>query len=239
MSELHIHAEAGEIAPTVLLPGDPDRANYIAETFLENPKRYTTYRHLYGYTGSYQGVPVSVQTSGMGCPSLAIVAEEVIRLGAKRLIRVGTAGIVAGDVQPGDLIVASGANSNAGTTRQYLAPYAVCGTYAHIPDFHLTQALAQHAPAAHVGLIQTDDAFYSTTPTESKALSDIGVLAVEMEAAALFLLGALRRVETGCILVASNRIGDSTFVDPEVLKRSVKAMSEAALNAVVSLEDNG
>lgn len=235
MSQLHLHAEPGEIAPLVLLPGDPNRATFIAEAFLDRPRRYNEHRQLLGYTGSYREVPVSVQSTGMGCPSLAIVVEELVRLGAKTLIRIGTAGIIDRRVKPGELIIAIAAVPHEGTTRHYLrgAPYAPTAS------FDVTRALVDAGKALgltlHVGLVQTEDGFYATTPDDVAALAARGVLAVEMEASALFLLGKLRGVETGCVLVASNYIGDATFVAPEVLKKSVQHMARVALEAGVAL----
>ncbi len=231
MSELHLHAEPGDVAPFVLLPGDPNRAKLIAETFLDAPQRYTDYRGLWGYTGHYQSLRVSVQTTGMGCPSLAIVTEELVRLGAKTLIRVGTAGITAEAVAPGDLVIASAAVPQDGTTRMYLRG----DPYAPSASFSVTRALADAAPGAHVGLIQTEDAFYATSPEDVPKLAERGVLAIEMESSALFLLGKLRQVETGCILVASNRIGDSSFIDPDFLHTRVLEMAEGALGACLAL----
>lgn len=231
MAELHIRAEAGEVAPFVLLPGDPDRARLVAETFLEAPRRYTDYRGLWGYTGRYKGGAVSVQTTGMGCPSLAIVVEELVRLGARTLLRIGTAGIVADAVRPGDLIVAHASVPQDGTTRMYLGG----DPYAPVASFAVTRALADAAPGAHVGLVQSEDAFYATGPADVPRLAARGVLAVEMEASALFVLGKLRRVETGCLLVASNRIGDSSFIDPAFLRGRVLTMAESALEAGLAL----
>lgn len=233
MAELHIHAERGEVAPFVLLPGDPNRARLIAETFFESPQLYTEYRGLLGYTGLYKGVPVSVQTTGMGCPSLAIVVEEILRLGAETLVRVGTAGIVAAAVNPGDLVIATASVPEDGTTRMYLGgdPYAPAASFA------VTRALAEAAPEAHVGLIQTEDAFYATRPEAVAALAERGVLAVEMEASALFLLGKLRRAQTGCVLVASNRIGDTAFIDPAFLRERVLEMARVALEAGLKLHE--
>lgn len=227
MAQLHLHAEPGDVAPLVLLPGDPNRARLIAETFFDAPTLYTDNRQLLGFSGTYKGMPVSVQATGMGCPSLAIVTEELVHLGAKTLIRIGTAGIIAAEVEPGDLVVASGAVPLDGTTRQYLqgAPYAP------IPSFEVTRALADAAPDAHVGLIQTEDAFYATQPEDVARLAARGVLAIEMEAAALFLIGKLRRVATGCTLVASNRIGDSSFIDPAFLRERVLEMARVTLEA--------
>ena len=120
MSPIHVRAHPGDVAERVLLPGDPGRAEWIAKTFLQNPRRYNDHRGLWGYTGLYKGVPVSVQTTGMGTPSAAIVVEELVRLGARVLVRVGTAGAASSDLAPGELIVAQGAVPLDGTTRQYL-----------------------------------------------------------------------------------------------------------------------
>lgn len=235
--QLHVKTEPERLAPYVLLPGDPGRATFIAETFFEAPERTTEYRGLLGYTGRYRGVPVSVQTTGMGCPSLAIVVEELVRLGAHTLVRVGTAGVVSASVEPGDLIIADASIPNDGTTRQYLGgrPYATAAT------FETTRALVdaseQHG-GAHVGLIQTEDAFYATRPEDVPEMASRGVLAVEMEAAALFLLGRLRAVRTGCMLVASNRIGDDAFVDPAVLRAGVERMVRSTLDAFVALHES-
>jgi purine-nucleoside phosphorylase len=235
MSQLHIHAQAGDVAPWVLLPGDPNRATFIAETFLEAPRLYNDNRQLLGYTGSYRGVPVSVQSTGMGCPSLAIVVEELIRLGAKTLIRVGTAGIISPAIAPGDEIIATAAVPADGTTRQYLRGLP-CAPH---PDFAVVQALVgDDSPGdtgVHLGPIRTEDGFYATSPEDVPALREQGVLAVEMEASALFLLGQLRGVATGCVLSASNAIGDPSFVEAGLLQRSVRKMVQRALDACVRL----
>ncbi len=237
MSQLHIHAHMGDIAPFVLLPGDPKRARFIAETFFESPRLYSDHRGLLGYSGHYQGTPVSVQTTGMGCPSLAIVVEEIIRLGATTLIRVGTSGIISKRVEPGELIVATSAVPNDGTTRQYLRGDA----YAPTASFGVTRALVEAAEKAqekvHTGIIQTEDAFYATTLKDVAKLESRGILAVEMEAAALFLLGALRHVKTGCALVASNYIGDAAFVSPDVLQKGVSKMIAITLEAACRLQE--
>ncbi len=235
MTQLHVRAPEGALAPIVLLPGDPDRATLVAEQFLEGAERYNSYRHLYGYTGTYRGVRVSVQATGMGSPSVAIVVEELVRLGAKTLVRIGTSGVVGAGIEPGDLIVATGSVPNEGTTRQYLG----AEPYSAVPDFDVTAALAASArrvrAATHVGLIQTEDAFYATSAASVPPLAAKGVLALEMEASALFTLGKLRGARTGCILVASNRIGDTSFVAPEVLDAAVKDMIRASLDACTDL----
>lgn len=239
MSQLHVRAEPGSVAPVVLLPGDPDRATLIAETFFEAPRLYNEYRHLLGYTGTYKGVPVSVQATGMGCPSLAIVTEEIIRLGGEILVRVGTCGAIAADVAPGDLVIASASVANEGTSRQYLGD----GPHSPVPDFELTRTMsdvaARGARRVHTGLIQTDDAFYATTPDHVPKMAARGVLAVEMEASALFTIGTMRRVRTGCALVASNNVGDESFLDGAALKSAVLDMVRTTLDALVELTAHG
>ena len=232
MSPIHIRAQADDLAPYVLLPGDPHRARYIAERYLEKPRQYNENRALWGFTGTYEGVPVSVQTTGMGTPSAAIVVEELATLGARTMIRVGTAGAAAPGIRSGEVVVASGAVPGDGTTRQYLkgAPYAP------VPDFDVLRALVASAPGAHVGLILTEDAFYASTPEDARAWAKLGVLAVEMEAAALFLLGKMRGFAAGAILAVSNNIGDPELVEETVLKRAVDGIIEAALAAILRLE---
>lgn len=236
MTGLHVHTEPGRLAPFVLLPGDPGRARTIAETFFDDPVLTTDNRGLLGYTGSYRGVPVSVQTTGMGCPSLAIVVEELVELGARTLVRVGTAGIVADGIEPGDLVIADSAVPMDGTTRMYLNG----DPYGPAPTFEVTRALADAAASvggAHVGLVRTEDAFYATRPEDVSAMAARGILAVEMEASALFLLGRLRGVRTGCILVGSNFIGDPAFVEPDILRGGVARMVRSTLEAAVALEE--
>jgi len=234
--QLHVRTEPGRVAPYVLLPGDPGRARFVAETYLENAECTTEYRGLLGFTGRYRGAPVTVQTTGMGCPSLAIVVEELIRLGARTLIRIGTAGLIADSVEPGERIVAEAAEAGDGTTRQYLGGIPL----PPVSSFAVTTALHDAAAAhggAHLGLIRTEDAFYATTPADVPGLAARGILAIEMEAAALFTLGRLRGVQTGCMVVASNRIGDTSFVAPEVLQAGVDAMVRSSLDAIVALHE--
>ncbi|KAG9389514.1 Phosphorylase superfamily [Carpediemonas membranifera] len=247
----HIKANPEDIAPIVFLPGDPDRAKYIAENFFEDAKCYNTYRHLYGYTGMYKGHRVSIQTTGMGCPSASIVVNELIQLGAKVLIRIGTAGIVSRDVLPGDLIIATGSCPNEGTSTQMLQGAA----FAPVASFNVVQAcneVAVKSPFSrtnmdgsteeakvHVGLIQSEDAFYATNKGHVAGLDKLGVLAVEMEASALFLLGNLHRVQKGCIVVASNYIEDAAVVPDFLMKQAVDHMATVSLDAAVLMYERG
>jgi len=164
MPQLHLRAEPGDYAPIVLLPGDPNRATAIAALFdggLQAARRVNEHRLMYGYTGTYRGVPISVQTTGMGAPSAAIVVEELLRLGARRLVRVGTCGGIGTGIRTGEIVIASAASPFDGTTATYLhgEPYAPAA------DFELTRALVDAAAAAgaafHVGPICTVDVFYN------------------------------------------------------------------------------
>jgi len=233
VSPIHIHAGPDDLAPYVLLPGDPGRARRIAERYLEDARLYNDHRGLLGYTGRYRGMPVSVQTTGMGTPSAAIVVEELIQLGAKRLVRIGTAGALSPRVRPGELVVAASAIPADGTTRQYLKGRP----FAPAPSFPLLRALVEAAgEGAHVGPILTEDAFYATTPEEAREWAAYGALAVEMESAAIFLLAGMRGVEAASILAVSNNVGDPELVPEEVLTRAVDRMIEVALTALLRLE---
>lgn len=235
MSQFHIHAEPGDVAPLVLLPGDPNRATFIAETFFDEPVCYNTNRQLLGYSGSYQGRRVSVQTTGMGCPSLAIVTEELVRLGAKTLIRVGTTGIIDETIKPGELVIAMSAIGDEGTSAMYLkgAKYAATASFQVVRE--LVNACETQGLPHHVGMIRTEDAFYALTPEDVPQLAQIGVLSVEMESSALFLIGKLRRVEVGTILVASNYIGDPQVVEASIMTTGISNMVGAALQAGLSV----
>jgi len=232
VSPIHVRAQEGDVAPYVLLPGDPGRARYIAERFLEGARLYNEHRGLLGFTGRYRGMPVSVQTTGMGTPSAAIVVEELIRLGARRLVRVGTAGALSRRVRPGDLVVAKSAIPADGTTRQYLAGRP----HAPAPSYPLLSALVAAAgEGAHVATILTEDAFYATTPADAEVWASYGALVVEMESAAILLLAEMRGVEAASILAVSNYVGDPELVGDEVMKRAVDRMVEAALEALYAL----
>ncbi|MFC4455567.1 purine-nucleoside phosphorylase [Deinococcus sonorensis] len=234
-TQIHVRAAPGAVAPYVLLPGDPNRAHHIAQTYLEGASEYTRHRQLLGYTGTYRGVPVSVQATGMGCPSAAIVTEELIRLGARTLIRVGTLGGATPRLQAADLVIAQAAVPNDGTTRQLLqgAPYAPTAS------FEVVEAAVQAAREAgvthHVGLVMTEDAFYASTPEHARRWAGYGVLGFEMEASAIFLVAAMHGVRAGCLATVSNDIGDPQLVPEAVLAEGVDRMVRVALEALVRL----
>ena len=241
---IHVRGQPGDVAPYVLLPGDPNRAKYIAERFFEGAKQYTEYRQMFGFTGRYKGVPVSVQTTGMGCPSAAIVVEELAMLNARVLIRVGTCGGTSPDLKPADLVIAQASLARDGTTRQYMVRQGVNdGNHTPIADYRIVRAAddaAMRLGVPHaVGLISSDDSFYAVTPQEARELFSVrGVLGIEMEASAVFTVAHLRGLEAGCLATVSNYIGDETLVPDEVLKRGVDMMIETALEAIVALEQD-
>ncbi len=230
---IHIRANPSDIAPYVLLPGDPNRAKFVAETFLENAVLYTEHRGMLGYTGLYKGIRVSVQTTMMGCPSAAIAVEELAMLGAKLVIRIGTCGGTSPNLKPADLVIAQAALARDGTTRQYLGE----GNHTPIADYRVVRALEVAAGVSHVGLIASDDAFYAVTPEEARTLYETrGVLGLEMESSAVFTVARLRGLESGAIMAVSNYIGDESLVPDEILKTGVTKMIQTALEAIVLIE---
>ncbi len=237
MPQIHLRAEEGDYAPLVLLPGDPNRARHISERFDDGSARQVNdHRGLFGFTGTYNGVPVSVQTSGMGTPSLSIVVEELLRLGARRLIRVGTCGGIADGLQTGDLVIATAACPVDGATNTYLHGEA----YAPAADFNLTRALVDAATAAGIevqtGLVASVDVFYNTDEDYAKRWRERGVLAFEMEASALFFLAARAGAQAACALTVSDVLSEEvsteeSYLPLEELDRAIDRMIEVALEA--------
>ena len=237
MPQIHLRAEEGDYAPFVLIPGDPNRARRISERFDPGSARQVNeHRGLLGFTGTYRGTPVSVQTSGMGTPSLSIVVEELLRLGANRLIRVGTCGGIARGLKTGDLVIATAACPVDGATTTYLHGEA----YAPAADFSLTRTLVDAAAAAgveaHTGLVASVDVFYNTDADYARRWRDRGVLAFEMEASALFFLAARAGVQAACALTVSDVLSDEvtteeSYLPLDELDRAVDRMIAVALEA--------
>jgi purine-nucleoside phosphorylase len=244
MPQIHLRAEEGDYAPLVLLPGDPNRAKRVAAMLdggLEKARLVNEHRLMLGYTGTYRGVPVSVQASGMGTPSMAIVVEELLRLGARRLIRIGTCGGIGPGIRTGDLVVATSAAPVDGTTRTYLhgEPYAPAA------DFELTRALVDGARARGVqpaiGQVASVDVFYNTDSDYASRWRARGVLAFEMEAAALYYLAARaaaagQDVRAACILTVSDVLSEDltteeTYLPLAELEAATERMIEIALDA--------
>ena len=235
---IHVRAEPGDYAEACLLPGDPLRAKYIAETFLEDVEQRNAERGMLGYTGTYRGRPVSVQATGMGCPSAAIVVEELVQLGVKRLLRIGTCGGLQPDLKLGDLIVAVSAVA-ADSTAQHL----IGEPHAPTADWDLVHGAVHAAKElgkpVRVGPIVSSDLFYNPDDGQYRRWSDRGILAVEMEAAVLFTLGALRKVKAGCLLTVSDVVVEGEFVriSDEEMRAAVDQMTELALGTVTAAGD--
>jgi DeoD family purine-nucleoside phosphorylase len=233
---IHVRANPGDYAEACLLPGDPLRAEYIAKTFLEDVVQRNSERGMLGYTGTFQGKPVSVQSSGMGCPSAAIVIEELVQLGVKKLMRVGTCGGLQPDLSMGDLIVALSATPADSTATHYV------GGEPHAPtaDFGLVHEAVHQArhlgKDVRVGPIVSSDIFYQPDEGLAGRWSDRGILAVEMEAAILFTLGALRKIQAGCMLIVSDVVVEGEFVriTDEEMRSAVDQMTELALATVTA-----
>lgn len=236
MSPVHVRAEPGDFAESVLLPGDPRRANYIAENFFEDARLVTEERGMLGYTGTYRGKPVSVQATGMGCPSAAIVTEELIQLGARNLLRIGTCGGYSRELRLGDLVIATAATPNDGTVSSITRgmPYAPA---AHFDVIHAAHHAAESAGRrASVGPIVSSDLFYDPEEEPARLWGGLGVLAVEMEAAAVFTLSAMHGVRAGCLLTVSDTIGEEIVrISDEELKNAVDNMVDLALEALNTL----
>ncbi len=233
---IHVRAEPGDYAEACLLPGDPLRARYISEQYLDDAEERNHERGLLGYTGTYEGRPVSVQSTGMGCPSAAIVIEELVQLGVKRLMRVGTCGGLQPDLALGDLIVPITAVPADGTARHYVGGEPHCPT----ADWELVHssvhAAKQLEQSLRVGAIASSDTFYDPDPERHKRWSSRGVLAVEMEAAVLFTIGALRGVQAGCLLTVSDIVvgEDFTRISDDELQAAVDRMTRVALATVTA-----
>jgi DeoD family purine-nucleoside phosphorylase len=233
---IHLRAEPGDYAPAVLLPGDPRRAERIARDFLDGARLVNEERGMLGFTGTYDGRPVSVQATGMGCPSAAIVIEELLQLGAERLIRIGTCGGLARHLEIGDLLIALSAVPADGTALRFT------GGEPHAPTAHfgLTHGMIHAAKELglkpHVGPIVSSDTFYDPDPRRAYRWAERGVLAVEMEAAVLFTLGALRGVEAACALVVSDIVtmDEPTRISDAALADAVAQMTRLALAAATS-----
>ncbi|MGG7077066.1 purine-nucleoside phosphorylase [Clostridium sardiniense] len=202
----HNNAKLGDIAETVLLPGDPLRAKYIAETFLENPVQYNTVRGMYGYTGTYKGKRISVQGTGMGIPSIGIYTYELIHFyGVKNLIRIGSAGAIQEDLKLHDVVIGMGSCTDSNFASQFNLP----GTFAPTASYELLEKAVNSARNLNVnvkvGNILSSDVFYGEEGLDGlKKWQKMGVLAVEMESAGLYMNAARAGVNALCILTISD-----------------------------------
>lgn len=232
----HINAPEGSIAPYVLFPGDPYRARWIAETFLEDPQLYNEVRGMLGYTGTYKGVRVSVQGSGMGQPSMAIYAHELMNdYDVQAIIRVGTAGGMAPEVKVRDVVIANAASTDSAMNRARFGDV----TYAPAADFELMRLMVEAAEEKNlpyrVGGLFSADQFYNPKPI-TETLANYGVLGVEMETAALYTLAAQfgRKALSVCTISDHLLTGEETSAQER--QETFDSMIVMALEAVVALD---
>jgi purine-nucleoside phosphorylase len=229
----HIGAQPGDIAPTVLLPGDPLRARWIAETFLDDARCYSEVRGMYGFTGSWNGHPVSVQGSGMGQPSMAIYVNELFTdYDVQSIVRVGSCGAVTDRVGVRDVVIASGACTDSSMNR--IAFHGI--DYAPVADFGLLRGAVEAAEARdgspfHVGLIFSSDSFYPARPELLGEMVEYGVLAVEMEASALYTLAAKHGRRALAICTVSDHIVTGEETTSQEREQTFGEMVEIALTA--------
>lgn len=235
----HINARLGEIAKTVLMPGDPLRAKFIAETFLENPVLVNNVRGVQGHTGLWKGVPVTVMASGMGMPAIGIYSWELFsEYGVENIIRIGSAGALQDDLKLMDIVAGQGACTNSA----YVDNLGIKGTFAPIADFTLLSAAVksarEHGTELKVGNILSSDNFYSPADIDANAKwRDMGVMAVEMEAAALYANAAYLKKRALCICTISDHIYRSEYLSAEERQTSFKQMMEIALDTAVKMDN--
>ena len=212
--QYHIHLSEGDIGEYVLLPGDPARSDIVAK-FLDDPKLMANHREHRTITGYYKGVKISVTSTGMGCPSTAIAAEELIHIGAKALIRIGSCAALDQRIKIGDIVISLGAMKNEGTSRFY-----VPDIFPAVPDYELNHCLIQTAKEMlkekeqklYMGINSSNDAFYGETPEFLEGLRKLNVMHMEMESSALYTIGHIRGVRTACICGASSNLTNSETI---------------------------
>ena len=230
MGTAHNKAEVGDIAKTVLMPGDPLRAKYIAETYLTEVKCFNSVRNMLGFTGKYNGKEISVMGSGMGMPSIGIYSHELYQFyNVESIIRIGSAGALHDDIDLKDIVFAQGACTDSRFAYQYELP----GSFAPIADFSLLEKAVSEARALgtrfKVGNVVSSDIFYNVYPEAAKKWAGMGVLCVEMEAAAIYMNAAKLHKKALAILSISDHILKGTELSPEERQTGFSEMMEIAL----------
>ena len=226
----HNNAKANDFAKTVLMPGDPLRAKYIAETYLENPRQVTAVRNMFGYTGTYKGKEISVMGGGMGMPSIGIYSYELFNFyGVDQIIRIGSAGALQDHIKVTDVVIGMGACTDSNYAYQYGLP----GTFAPIADYELMNKAIETAKRQGtnvvVGNVVSSDVFYNADPTVNDRWRSMGVLAVEMEAAALYMNAAKAKKKALCMLTISDHIYTGEALCAEDRQLGFGKMMEIAL----------
>ena len=226
----HNSAKAGDFAKTVLMPGDPLRAKYIAETYLENPRQVTAVRNMFGYTGTYKGKEISVMGGGMGMPSVGIYSYELFNFyDVDQIIRIGSAGALQDHLKLMDVVIGMGACTDSNYAYQYGLP----GTFAPIADYDLLNRAVETAKRQGtnvvVGNVLSSDVFYNANPNVNDLWRSMGVLAVEMEAAALYMNAAKAGKKALCMLTISDHLYTNEFLSAEDRQLGFGKMMEIAL----------
>ncbi|MBQ2217844.1 MAG: purine-nucleoside phosphorylase [Firmicutes bacterium] len=238
MSTPHNSAEKGAFAKTVLMPGDPLRAKFIAETYLEEPKLVNNVRSIQGYTGTYKGVPVSVMASGMGMPSMAIYSYELFNMyGVENILRVGSAGAVSMELKLRDIVLGQGACTSSSMQDNF----GVHGHFAPIADFDLLRCAAQICEERGLrykaGNLISSDIFYNDDPAFNQPFLNLGALAVEMEAAALYMNAARAGKRALAICTISDHVLTGEATSAEERQTTFNEMMELALEVAVRMND--
>lgn len=233
MSTPHINANNGDFAETVLMPGDPLRAKYIAENFLEDAHQVTGVRNMFGFTGTYNGKPVSIMGSGMGIPSMSIYARElVVSYGVKNLIRIGTCGGISQDIKIRDVIFAQGASTDSNVNRARVRGY----DYAAIADFGLLEngvnAARKLGIEAKVGNVFTTDTFYQADGSFYEELDKLGVLAVDMETAGMYGVAAEYGAKAMALFTVSDHVITGEATPAEERQSTFNEMVKIALESI-------
>lgn len=227
----HINATPDDIAKTVLMPGDPLRSEFVAKNFLENATLFNNVRGIQGYTGTYEGMRVSVMASGMGMPSIAIYSYELYNFfGVENIMRIGSAGALRPEVNIRDIIIGMGACTDSA----YASQFGLGGSFAPICDYKLLRAATDIAKEKgyryHVGNLLSSDVFYTDDPEKSKKWAKMGVLGVEMEAAALYMNAARAGKSALAICTVSDSLVTGEATDAEARQKSFADMIELALS---------
>ena len=239
----HISAKPGDFGKTVLMPGDPLRSKFIADNFLENPVLVNNVRGVQGYTGTYKGVKVSVMASGMGMPAIGIYSHELYNgYGVENIIRVGSAGSIQEHINLYDLVIAQGACTDSNFAHQFHIP----GTFAPIASWELlteaVKAAENHGATYHVGNVNSSDIFYGDHEGVPEgldsvyALKKMGVMALEMEAAALYMNAARYGKRALCICTISDHVLKGAVTTSEERQTAFTAMMKVALDVAVAME---
>ena len=232
----HIGAKQGEIAKTVIMPGDPLRAKFIAENFLEDVICFNQVRNMYGYTGTYKGKRISVMGSGMGMPSMGIYSYELFNFyDVDNIIRIGTAGSISNDLNLKDIVIGMGVCTDSNYANQYDIP----GTYAPIPSYNLLSKTVEKAKEMNlnvkVGNILSSDVFYVDAEKKLKPWVDMGVLAVEMESVALYLNAVRAKKNALCVLTISDKVFANEGLTSKERQEGVMDMAKLALSVAESV----